>query len=174
MAARQPDLLTVVEQSPRAAGAHDRAAWVGLFMPAMMWAFVRNGRPALPAGSQLVQALLRNQRLAGTAGFRRPGSRHRDAVITFLQALTRGDTPTASRLLAAGATLTCGDDRAVGVDDLREQLGGARLTKMLGAGSTVVVSITSDRQRGVLFADIARRGPVISRIRYFRGPAAVS
>ncbi|HEU4361104.1 MAG TPA: ketosteroid isomerase family protein [Mycobacterium sp.] len=269
MAARQPDLLAVVEQSPRAAGAHDRAGWVGLFtadgqiedpvgsrphvgydqigrfydtfigprdiafhrdldivrgpavvrdlnlevgmgpavtmqipaflrydlreddggwkvarlrayweLPAMVWAFLRNGRPALPAGGQLVQALLRNQRLAGAAGFaaglRRPGSRHRDAVITFLQALTRGDTPTASRLLAAGAALTYGDDRAVGVDDLSEQLGGARLTKMLGAGSTVVVSITSDRQRGVLFADIARHGPVISRIRYFRGPAAAS
>jgi hypothetical protein len=31
MAATEPDLLAVVEQSPRAAAAHDRAAWVGLF-----------------------------------------------------------------------------------------------------------------------------------------------
>lgn len=31
MAVEQPDLLAVVERSPQAAGAHDRAAWVGLF-----------------------------------------------------------------------------------------------------------------------------------------------
>lgn len=38
------ELLTAVEQSPRAAGAHDRAGWVGLFTP--------EGRVEDPVGSQ--------------------------------------------------------------------------------------------------------------------------
>lgn len=264
MATGQPDLLAVVEQSPRAAGAHDRSAWVGLFtadgqvedpvgsrphvgpaqigrfydtfigprditfhrdldivrgsvvvrdldlevamgsavtmhipavlrydlaesdgewkfarlrayweLPAMMWAFLRNGWSALPAGAQLAHALLRNQRLAGTAGFaagfRRPGARrkgHQGAVTAFLAAAARGDTATAVRSLSPRATLTYGDDVAVAVDELSAQLGGARPTKILAAGSTVAVSVTSDRQRGVLFAGFAGQN-AISRIRYF-------
>lgn len=257
----QPDLLAVVEQSPRAAGAHDRSAWVGLFstdgrvedpvgsrphigrtqigrfydtfigprditfhrdldivrgpivvrdlelevamgsavtmhipavlrydlrengdewrlvrlrayweLPAMMWAFLRNGRSALPAAAQLAQALLRNQRLAGTAGFvagfRRPGARRKGAVAALVAAAARGDTAAALRSLSSDAVVTYGDDTATGVDELSAGLRGAQVTKMLAAGATVAGSISSDRGRGVLFADF-ERGNSISRIRYF-------
>ncbi|HTM86237.1 MAG TPA: ketosteroid isomerase family protein, partial [Mycobacterium sp.] len=43
-----------------------RAYWE---LPAMMRQFLGNGIAALPAGAQLSRSLLRNQRLAGTAGF---------------------------------------------------------------------------------------------------------
>jgi hypothetical protein len=267
MAAAQPDLLAVVEQSPRAAAAHDRSGWVGLFtgdgriedpvgsrphigpaqigrfydtfigprditfhrtldivrgpvvvrdldlevamgtmgstvtmripaflrydlretdgewkfarlraywdLPAMMWEFLRNGPPALPAGVALARALLRNQRLAGVggfaAGFRRPGARDKKLVETFVSALARRDTPTAMRSLLPGATMTYGDERATDVAELSEHLDGARSTKVVGAGSTVAVSISSEQRRGVLFAHLARRGNRITGIRYFPG-----
>ncbi|HET9877388.1 MAG TPA: ketosteroid isomerase family protein [Mycobacterium sp.] len=262
MSAAQPDLLAAVEQSPRAAAAHDRAAWVGLFaadgrvedpvgsrphigvtqigrfydtfigprditfhrdldivrgavvvrdldlevamgtavtmhipaflrydlrpiddewkfarlrayweLPTMMWQFLRNGPRALPAGMQLSRALLRNQRFPGTAGFaagfRRPGSRHKEAVNAFVSALACADTSTAMRSLSPGATMTYGDDMAIDAVELSEHLHDARPTKTVGAGSTVAVSISSKHRRGVLFAHLARRGSVITGIRYF-------
>lgn len=264
MSSAGPDLLTVVEQSPAAAAAHDRAGWVGLFtadgrvedpvgsrphigaaqigrfydtfigprditfhrgldivrgpvvvrdlelevamgtsvtmhipailhydlrdigdqwklvrlrayweLPAMMRQFLGNGARALPAGAQLSKSLLRNQGLAGTAGFtagfRRPSARAKKLVHTFLATLAARDVPTAMQALSPGATLTCGDDIAMDAAELSERLDGARPTKMLGAGSTVAVSINSERQRGVLFAELARRGDVITEIRYFPG-----
>lgn len=264
MATPQPDLLAVAERSPRAAAAHDRARWVGLFtidgriedpvgsrphvglaqigrffdtfidprditfhrdldivrdtavlrdlelevamgsavtmhipaflrydlrevdgdwkfarlrayweLPAMMWAFLRNGRAALPAGGQLAGALLRNQRLAGTAGFtagfRRPGAKAKDRVHAFVDALSRGDTSTARGLLSPGAAVTHGDTDPTDLGGLAQQLEGARSTKILAAGSTVTLSARSERHRGVLFADIARGGTAIRRIRYFPG-----
>jgi hypothetical protein len=46
---------------------------------------------------------------------------------------------------------------------------GAGATKPIAAGSTIVVSTTSTQGRGVMFADVARHGYEISRIRYFSG-----
>jgi nicotinamidase-related amidase len=264
MAAAQPDLLAVVEQSPRAAAAHDRAGWVGLFtadgriedpvgsrphtgraqigrfydtfigprdiafhrdldivrgpvvvrdlelevamgagvtmripaflrydlreadgewkfarlrayweLPAMMGEFLRNGPPALPAGVALSRALLRNQRLSGVggfaAGFRRPGARRKKLVEEFVTALARRDTATAVQSLSSDCPMTYGDDRATDVTELSEHLDGARSTKVVGAGSTVTVSISSGQRRGVLFVHLAQRGNVIIGIRCFPG-----
>jgi hypothetical protein len=264
MTAAQPDLLAVVEQSPRAAAAHDRAGWVGLFtvdgriedpvgsrphighaqisrfydtfigprditfhrgldivrgavvvrdvdlevamgstvtmripaflrydlceddgewrfarlraywdLPGMMWQFLRNGLPAVPAGVQLSQALLRNQRLVGVggfaAGFRRPGARRKELVKAFVSALARRDTSAAGQLLSSGCPMSYGDERATGVAELSEHLDGARSTKVVGAVSTVAVSISSEQRRGVLFAHLARCGNRITGIRYFPG-----
>ena len=262
MSPAQPDLLAVVEQSPLAAGAHDRTAWVGLFtndgqvedpvgsrphvgwtqigrfydtfigprditfhrgldivrgstvvrdlelevamgtavtmhipavlrydlrqvddqwklarlraywdLPAMMWAFSQNGRAAVPAGAELARALLTNQGLRGSAGFvagfRRPGVRAKNTVRTFVAALAHADLSAASRRLTASAEVGYGDNDSTDLADLGRQLAGARSTRMLGAGSTVAVSIGSDRRCGVLFADVARRGTLITRVRYF-------
>lgn len=261
MATEQPDLVAVVEQSPRAAAGHDRRGWVGLFtadgrvedpvgsrphigpdqigrfydtfidprditfhrdldivcgtvvvrdlelevamgtavtmhipaflrydlrevdgefkiaglrayweLPAMMWAFLRNGRRALPAAGQLATALLRNQRLVGAAGFavgfRRPGARHRKSVDAFVHALAGRETSVALRSLAAGAVLTLGVDNPTDVETLGVRLAGARLTKMIASGPTVVVSVDTGRYRGVLFADVTRGG-AISRVQVF-------
>lgn len=145
-----------------------RAYWE---LPAMVRQFLRNGIAAAPAAVQLSGGLLRNQRLAGTAGFaagfRRAGTRHKKLLDTFLGALARGDDVAARRPLTADAAVTLGDHDAASVAELGEQLGGASWSKVIGAGRTVVVSLDAGRGRGVLFADLTRRGEAITAIRYF-------
>lgn len=262
MAEIQPDLLAVVEESPRAAAAHDRDGWVGLFatdgrvedpvgssphigpaqigrfydtfigprditfhrdldivrgpvvirdlqlevvmgsavtmhipailrydlrqtegqwklarlrayweLPAMMRMFLRNGVRALPAAGQLTWSLLRNQRPIGiagfAAGFRRPGSRPKKLVETFVAAMASRNPALAMRALSPGATITYGDDVPTNAAELSEHLDGACPTKIIGAGATVAVSVGSGHRRGVLFFGLAQRGAVITEIRYF-------
>lgn len=257
-------LLAAVEQSPRAAGAHDRAGWVGLFtadgrvedpvgsqphvgtaaigrfyntfidprditfhrdldiidgstvirdlelevamgpavtmripaflrydlrnnngqwaieslrayweLPTMMAQFLGNGTRAVPPMVQLTQSLRRNQGLRGAAGFmkgfRRVGLRHKKVVETFLAAVAREDIAAAARLLATRSVITVGDSRSCDLDELADRLAGAGATKVIGAGNTVAASVFSDTGRGVLFAELSRRGHRISRIRYFAG-----
>lgn len=143
-------------------------------LPAMMVQFLRHGVAAVPAGIQLSRGLVRNQRLRGTVGFatgfRRAGARHKAAVETFVSALGRQDRCAAMRALSSGATITFGDgataDR-VDVTELAEQCVGAHPSKVIAAGSTVAASVVAGPRRGVLFADVARRGTGIQRIRYF-------
>jgi hypothetical protein len=145
-----------------------RAYWE---LPSMMWEFLRNGVSALPATIQLSQGLIRNQRLRGTAGFaagfRRVGSRGKDLVGTFVDAVGAGDKRAAQRTLSADAAMTFGDDGAAEIADLVARCPGARAAKLIAAGCTVAVSITSQRGRGVMFADVAKRGNKIRQIRYF-------
>lgn len=146
-----------------------RAYWD---LPAMMRQFLGNGLPAVPAGLRLSRSLLRNQRVAGTAGFaagfRRPGSRGTQPVRTFLSAVASGRANTANNVLSPSATMTYGDhDTAIDVTELGAQLQGSRPTKVLAAGATVAVSVAAGQQRGVLFADVDRRGEAITAIRYF-------
>lgn len=147
-----------------------RAYWE---LPAMVGQFLGNGAAAVPAGIALSRSLLRNQRLAGAAGFvagfRRPGSRVKKRVQMFLEAIGSGNTATARTLLSPDATATYGDDSAVDLAELGTRMGGARPTKMLAAGSTVAASITSERRRAVLFFDVTGRDARITAIRYFRG-----
>jgi len=148
-----------------------RAYWE---LPAMMLQFLRNGVSAVPATLQLSQGLIRNQRLRGTAGFaagfRRVGSRQKTMVDTFVNAVGRGDRFAALQTLSPGATITFGDGDSVEATDIAELIKrctGATVPKLIAAGSTVAASVTSGKGRGVLFADIARRGKGIHRIRYF-------
>lgn len=145
-----------------------RAYWD---LPAMMLAFLRNGARAAPATVQLSSGLLRNQRLLGTAGFaagfRRPGSRPRRLLGTFLGAVGRADKTGAARTLSSAATITLGDDDVLDIAEAIGRLEGASCTKIIGAGSTIAVSITVGQERGVLFADLARGGNQITGIRYF-------
>lgn len=145
-----------------------RAYWD---LPAMMGQFLRNGLSAIPATLQLSKALLGNQGLSGTmgfaAGFRRVRSRHTALLRHFLSAVTSGDYAAASRALAAGARVTLGEAETLSVARLGEHLDGAGWSKMIGAGYTVAVAIDAGGGRGVLFADLTRRGDAITRIRYF-------
>jgi hypothetical protein len=264
MSPTRPDPLAAVEQSPRAAAAHDRAAWVGLFtddgriedpvgsrphigpaqigafydtfiapreiefhrdldivcgptvvrdlelevamgpavtmripaflrydlravdgawrfvrlrayweLPAMMRQFLRHGVSAVPAGLQLSRGLLRNQRLVGTVGFmtglRRGIPGNKDRVAAFLSAVGRGDKRAAAQTLTPDAAVTLGDNDNADVGRLIDELGVAGTAKIIGAGRTVVASIDSGRGRGVLFADLTRRGEAITAIRYLPG-----
>jgi hypothetical protein len=144
-----------------------RAYWD---LPAMMLQFVRNGARAVPATVQLSYALLRNQRLLGTAGFAagvcRAGSHPRSTLAKFLGAAARGDLPVARRLIS-GAAITLGDAERVDLADVAERLDGAGWTKMIAAGSTIAVSIYAAQGRGVMFAELAGPAHRIARIRYF-------
>ncbi len=145
-----------------------RAYWE---LPAMMLQFLRNGASAVPATIQLSQGLIRNQRLRGTvgfaAGFRRVASRHKELVDSFVNAIARADTSAALRTLSSAATITFGDDSAANIADLVARLPGVGTPKLIAAGSTVAASISSAQECGVMFADVARRGNEIHRIRYF-------
>ncbi|WP_055405014.1 MULTISPECIES: nuclear transport factor 2 family protein [unclassified Mycobacterium] len=147
-----------------------RAYWA---LPAMMLQFLRGGARAVSPGLQLSRGLLTNQRLRGTAGFlagfRRAGARHRRRVQTFLEAAARGNRAAAGCALSPSATITLGDQDALGLGGLVERLDGARATKVIGAGPTVTVSVDSGHARGILFADMVSRGEAIRRIRYFPG-----
>ena len=145
-----------------------RAYWD---LPAMVRQFLRNGAPAAPAALELSYGLLRHQRLLGTAGFaagfRRPGSSSRRLLAGFLAAVARGDKNFAAQTLTPGAALSIGDDGPADIADFCERLWGAGTTKMIAAGSTITISLSAARERGVLFADLARRDRRIDRIRYF-------
>jgi hypothetical protein len=148
-----------------------RAYWE---LPAMMLQFLLNGVSAVPATIALSQGLIRNQRVRGTvgfaAGFRRVGTRHKALVETFVNAVGGGDRFAALQALSSGATITFGDgDTSENVDlaELVERCPGASAPKLIAAGSTVAASVTSGQRRGVLFADVGRRGTGIHRVRYF-------
>ena len=145
-----------------------RAYWE---LPSMMLQFLRNGVSAVPATVQLSQGLIRNQRLRGTAGFaagfRRVGSRRKELVNTFVDAVGRADKLAAQRTLSRDAAMSFGDDDPADIADLVARCPGAGVTKLIAAGSTVAASITSRQGRGVIFADVARRRNEIRRIRYF-------
>jgi hypothetical protein len=147
-----------------------RAYWE---LPSMMLQFLRNGASAVPATIQLSQGLIRNQRLRGTAGFaagfRRVGSRRKQLVDSFVNAVGRGDRLAAQRALSSNATMAFGDDDVADIADLVALCPGACAPKLIAAGTTVAASIASTQGRGVMFADVARRRNEIRRIRYFPG-----
>jgi hypothetical protein len=148
-----------------------RAYWE---LPAVMLQFLRGGprvaSPLLPA-LQLSRNLLGNQGLRGSVGFmsafRRPGARHKRLVGSFVDAVAAGDRAAAVGVLSPTATMTLGDVDALDIAELVEQLAGASVTKTNGSGSTVAVSVNSGHGRGIMFADVARRGNAIDRVRYF-------
>jgi Nuclear transport factor 2 (NTF2) domain len=145
-----------------------RAYWE---LPAMVVQFLRNGASAVPAAVQLSLGLIRNQRLRGTAGFaagfRRVGSGHKQLVGTFVNALGVGDVSSAQRAILPDAATTLGEEGAVSIAELAARCRGASAPKLISAGCTVAGSITSAHERGIMFADVARRPNKIRRIRYF-------
>ncbi|QLL05413.1 nuclear transport factor 2 family protein [Mycobacterium vicinigordonae] len=145
-----------------------RAYWE---LPAMMLQFLKTGTRALTPGLALAKGLLGNQGPRGTVGFmtgfRRAGTRHKKLAEGFLRAVRAGDTAAVLRALSPGAPVTLGDDDPLDAGELIEQIRGTRWTKLIGAGSTVVASVSSDHGRGILFADVPRRGHQINAIRYF-------
>jgi hypothetical protein len=145
-----------------------RAYWE---LPAMMLQFLTTGLRAAQPALQLSRGLFANQGLPGTAGFmtgfRRVGARHKRLVRTFLEAAARGDKPAALSSLSSSGPMTLGDDEALDAAELVERLNGAACTKMIGAGTTVAVSLNSARGRALMFVDMTWRGNAVNRIRYF-------
>jgi hypothetical protein len=148
--------------------AHLRAYWE---LPAMMLQFLRTGAPAFAPAMALSRDLLNNQGLSGTAGFmagfRRPGARPKRLVQTFLDAVSRGDSVAAAHALTSSAAITLGDKDQLDVAEFAAELSRAHWTKVIGAGTTVTVSLNSGHGRGILFADVAPHGKGIDQVRYF-------
>lgn len=144
-----------------------RAYWE---LPAMMVQFLKTGSRAVTPGLQLGKGLLGNQGPRGAVGFmtgfRRVGARHKRLVEGFLRAVARGDSA-AGKSLSSTAAITLGDSDRIDLAELGERLRGANWAKVIGAGSTVVVSVASDHGRGIVFADVAWRGNQINAVRYF-------
>lgn len=145
-----------------------RAYWE---LPAMVLQFLRSGPRAASPALRLSRGLLTNQKVRGTAGFmagfRRVGTRHKKLVEVLLGGAADGDAAAVRGVLSPGAATTLGDDEPLDVADFVERLRGARPLKTIGAGFTVVTSLGARDGRGVLFADVDRRGRAIDRIRYF-------
>jgi Nuclear transport factor 2 (NTF2) domain len=145
-----------------------RAYWE---LPAMMLQFLRTGSRAASPALQLSRGLLANQGLRGTAGFvagfRRAGARHKRLAETFLGAVARKDISAALHPLSPTATILLGDNDRLDVAELVEQLDGASWAKVIGAGTTVAVSVNSAHGRGIMLVDVAWPGNAIHRIRYF-------
>jgi hypothetical protein len=117
-----------------------RAYWE---LPAMVAQFLGSGAKSLPAALRLSAALMRNQRLGGTAGF-----------LSGFRSPARRGKRIVEQALADG------------------RLGDARNTawhKVIGAGDTVVASVTAPEGRGVVFANVD--GPVIRNVEYFAASA---
>lgn len=259
MSPTSTELLAAVERSPRAAGAHDRDGWVGLFassgtvedpvgsrphsgraqierfydtfigprditfhrgadvvagaavirdltlevrmgstvtmmipaylrydldadlkivrlqafweLPAMVWQFVRSGVGALPAGVQLSRALVRNQGLAGTAGFLSGfgglGGRGRRQLAGFLDDACAGDEVAVRRRLTDATLITRGDTDRMGTSELAAMLAGARWDGMIRAGRHVAARVTKNGHRGVLFGEFESRPTRIRTVRVF-------
>ncbi|MDT5091727.1 MAG: hypothetical protein QOH60_1090 [Mycobacterium sp.] len=100
-----------------------RAYWE---LPAMVAQFLRSGAGAIPASLQLSAALVRNQRIAGTAGF-----------VSGFRGVGRRGKRLVADALAAG------------------QLGDVRpRDKIVASGSAVAAAVTTPSGRGVLFAEL--------------------
>lgn len=140
-------------------------------LPAMVWQFARSGVGALPAGVQLSRALVRNQGLAGTAGFLsgfgRVGGHGRRQLAAVLDAGCCGDEVSVRRRLTDAVTITRGDTHRMGTSELVAILAGADWGGMISAGRHVVVRVTRNGRRGVLFGEFASRPTRIQAVRVF-------
>jgi Nuclear transport factor 2 (NTF2) domain len=140
-------------------------------LPLMVVQMLRRGAKSLPASLRLSANLLRNQGLAGTAGFfagfRRPGRRDKRCVQTFLDAAVAGDQMAARRAAGHSVAVGLGEDSSVLMGELVDLLRGGRWTKLIAAGDTVSASVTTPVGRGVIFCEMHRATGGISSIRFF-------
>ena len=126
----------------------------------------------MPAGLQLSRALLRNQGLAGTAGFlsgfRGATSRGKRHLAALLDDACAGDeVAVQATTRPTPRTLTRGDDERIGTSDLVALLHGGRWDGMIRAGqrrrragptATGVASVRLRRHRDPADARSARCG----------------
>lgn len=156
--------------SPRARITELQAYWE---LPAMVVQFLRHGTRAVPAGLQLVGALLRNQGPVGAVGFAagfrgvgaRPPSQSRRRFIGLLNDLCSGDEVSVRRRLGRGARVMSGEDVPVGASRLTALTAGASWRKVIVSGSSAVAGLDTASGRGVLIAELTPGA--IRQVRYF-------
>jgi hypothetical protein len=145
-----------------------RAHWE---LPTMVVQMLREGAKSLPVSLRLGGELLRNQGLGGTAGFasgfRRPGRRQKRCVEAFLDAAVAGDEMTVRRALSRGAAVSFGEKEPIAAGEFVDSVRGGRWFKMIAAGDTVSVSVSTPSGRGVVFCEIVDATTGITRVRHF-------
>jgi hypothetical protein len=152
-------------------------------LPLMVGQFLRAGPRAVPVGTALTAALLRNQGLAGTGGFltglRGAGRAGKREFTRFLADGRAGDEIAVRRRLAKGARITLGETRPLAAAELLERLtlDGAhpRNDKVIAAGRHVVVALDTGGDAGgdtghgraVIIGDVEKNPFAVTRIRLF-------
>ena len=120
-----------------------RAYWE---LSTLLGQFIRHGVRSLPASLALSTGLLRNQGLRGTTG--------------FLSGL-RGAGRRGKRLV----------EDALSAGQLAEHVPECKWDKVIAAGNTVAVAITTPSGRGVLFVELDDRGREITDVSVFHNEA---
>jgi hypothetical protein len=140
-------------------------------LPAMVWQFVRNGPPAIPAGLALARALLRNQGPTGAAGFlsgfggaTTSAKRH---LAGLLDDACAGDQVAVKRRLAGSTDVTTGAGVHLATTELVALLHGSRWDGMVRAGHTVVARAQRDGRRVIVFGEVETRPTHIRAVRVF-------
>lgn len=140
-------------------------------MSAIVSQFLRGGVRSLPVGLQLSIGLLRNQGVAGAAGFlgglRGAAMSGRRQFARFLDQACAGDEVSVRRRLVKGAPITSGDDVALSAAELLNRLAGGRWRKLIASGHNLVASVQRSGERAVLIADVGSKPFTVKRIRYF-------
>jgi hypothetical protein len=108
-----------------------RAYWE---LPAMVAQFLRNGAGAIPASLQLSAALMRNQRIVGTAGFvsgfRGTGRRGKRLVADALAAGQLGDLQAGDKIVASGTAVAARVTAPTGPGVLIAELDGGKIADL--------------------------------------------
>ena len=120
-----------------------RAYWE---LSTLLGQFIRHGVRSLPASLALSTGLLRNQGLRGTTGF-----------LSGLRGAGRRGKHLVEDALSAG--------------QLAEHVPEFKWDKVIAAGNTVAVAITTPSGRGVLFVELDDRGREITDVSVFHNEA---
>jgi hypothetical protein len=120
-----------------------RAYWE---LSTLLGQFIRHGVRSLPASLALATGLLRNQGLRGTTGF-----------LSGLPGAGRRGKHLVEDALSAG--------------QLAEHVPECKWDKVIAAGNTVAVAITTPSGRGVLFVELDDRGREITDVSVFHNEA---
>jgi hypothetical protein len=120
-----------------------RAYWE---LSTLLGQFIRHGVRSLPASLALSTGLLRNQGLRGTTGF-----------LSGLRGAGRRGKHLVEDALSAG--------------QLAEHVPECKWDKVIAAGNTVAVAITTPSGRGVLFVELGDRGREITDVSVFHNEA---
>ncbi|MCF8590146.1 nuclear transport factor 2 family protein [Gordonia liuliyuniae] len=125
----------------------------------MVGQLIGKGLPAAAVSRRLTVGLLRNQRLAGTAGFARGfvgvGGRTKRRAAELLSALAAGDSANAAAVLAESAALRFGVDDVHSPAEFGEHLAGWRVGKIIAAGHTVSATLTDGRSYALAMLEYA-------------------
>jgi hypothetical protein len=130
------------------AGGHWRITRSGAYweLSTLLGQFIRHGVRSLPASLALSTGLLRNQGLRGTTGF-----------LSGLRGAGRRGKHLVEDALSAG--------------QLAEHVPECKWDKVIAAGNTVAVAITTPSGRGVLFVELDDRGREITDVSVFHNEA---